>query len=386
MSDTDPLLDLAAELAEAFRERSDEIEAARRIPADVSLRMADAGFYRMGAPQSIGGLETAPATSSEVFEILARGDASCAWVAFIGMTSSTALAALPASSAQAILADPQTLVTGVFAPTGAAERCDGGFRVSGRWQWGSGSQNAQWVLGGCQLLEAGEPMRDAKGRPRSTMVLMPTSEIRFDDTWHTSGLCGSGSLDYEADDVFVPDDRVVGFCREGLPPLTPLSAFPNFSLLALGIGAVCMGIARAAIDDLVELATAKARTGSRKTIAERSASQAALAQAEADLRSARQLFYATLDEAWNRANAGEAIDLPQRRDLRLATTNAVMRSVGVVDAMVALAGGTAVYRSSRLQRQFRDIHVAKSHIMVAPSTLEVIGASLFGIDANFSML
>ena len=387
MSEDAQLLEAATRLGLAFRERSDEIETARRIPPDVSQQMADAGFYRMGAPRSVGGLETPPGVSSEVFERLAQHDASCAWVAFIGMTSSSALASLPASSAQAILADPATLVTGVFAPTGQAMRTSGGFRVSGRWQWGSGSQNAQWVLGGCRLLlDDGEAMTDGRGRPRQTMVLMPASEIGFEDTWHTSGLCGSGSLDYVADDVFVPDDRVVGFCQDGLPARTPLSAFPNFSLLALGIGAVSMGIARAAIDDLVALATTKARTGSRKTIAERAASQTALAQAEADLRSARRLFYGTLEEAWRRATANQGIDVGQRRDLRLATTNAVMRSVGVVEAMYDLGGGAAVYRSSRLQRQFRDIHVAKSHIMVAPSTLEVIGASLFGLEGSYAML
>jgi alkylation response protein AidB-like acyl-CoA dehydrogenase len=386
MSQEEALLESAEKLSLAFTERSAEIEAARCIPPDVSRQMAEAGFYRMGIPRAVGGLETPPAVSSAVFETLARGDASCAWVAFIGMTAGTALSAVPEATARALVHDASTLVTGVFAPTGRGEKVDGGFRVSGRWQWGSGSQNAQWVLGGCMLTERGEPMLDASGRPRSTMAIMSASEISFIDTWHVSGLCGTGSLHYEAEDVFVPDDRVVGYVAEGTPPPTSLYAFPNFTLLALGIGAVCMGIARAAIDDLVLLATTKGRIGSRRTIAEHSVSKMKLAQAEADLRSARLLFYATLEEAWASARASGRVSLEQRRDLRLATTHAVTASVKVVGEMYDLGGGASVYASSRLQRQFRDIHVAKSHIMVAPSTLEVIGGSLFGLDVNTSML
>ena len=386
MSEEQVLLDAAAKLGREFAARSEEIESARRIPEDVSRSMAEAGFYRMGVPRSVGGLETPPAVSSEVFETLAKGDASCAWVAFIGMTSGTALAAVPEATARELFRDPLTLITGVFAPTGRADRVEGGFRVSGRWQWGSGSQNAQWVLGGCMLTENGGPMPDAGGQPRSSMALMPSSQVELEDTWHVSGLCGTGSLHYEARDVFVPEDRIVGFVKEGRPRVTPLYAFPNFSLLALGIGAVCMGIARAAIEDLVELAAAKARVGSRKTIAEQPVSQMKLAQAEADLRSARQLFYAALDEAWQCALSTGAVSVEQRRDLRLATTNAVARSVGVVGEMYDLGGGSSVYRGSRLQRCFRDVNVAKSHIMVAPSTLETIGRTLFGLDTNVSAL
>ncbi len=384
-SDTE-LLSAAVELGAAFRERSDEIEDARRIPEDVSRSMAEAGFYRMGIPRAVGGLETSPRTSSEVFETLAMGDASCAWVAFIAMTSGTALAAIPQTAARELLRDPLALLTGVFAPTGRAERVQGGFRVSGQWKWGSGSQNARWILGGCTLADQGAPMLDGAGRPRFTMAILPADEVEFVDTWRVSGLCGTGSLDYRAEEVFVPEERVVGFVAEGRPPVTPLYAFPNFTLLALGIGAVCMGIARAAIDDLVQVATSKGRVGSKKTIAEHPLAQAQLARAEADLRSARRLFYGTLDEVWEVALSGEPVGTAQRADLRLATSHAVAKSVSVVSAMYDLGGGASVYKTSRLQRSFRDIHVAKSHIMVAPSTFETVGRVLFGLDVQAASL
>ena len=380
------LLKAAAELGEQFRSRSDEIEAARRLPPDVSAQMAEAGIYRMGAPAALGGLETAPAISSQVVETLARSDASCGWVAFIGATSFTSLAGLPMSVGREVLANPNNLITGVFAPTARAEKTEGGFRISGRWQWGSGSQNADWLLGGAVLQENGEPLLDERGQPISHMAVMPVADVEFLDTWHVSGLCGTGSLDYQVQDLFVPDERLVGYTSHDRPPTTPLYAFPNFTLLALGIAAVCLGVARAALDELVQLAASKKRVGARKTVAEQQVAQMQLARSEADLQSARLFYYQVLDDAWQTAITGSRVSVEQRRDLRLATTNAVAKSVQVVEAMYSLGGGSSVYRSSRLQRHFRDINVAKTHIMVSEQTLEVIGAHYFGLSPNVSRL
>ena len=385
MIDSAALLTTAEALRQEFYERSDDIEKSRRIPPEVSAKIADAGFYRLSVPDYLGGLEAAPAVTSQVFETLARGDASCAWVSFIGTTSGSSLARLPKATAAEIFSDPKKLITGVFAPTGVAEKVDGGFRVTGGWQWGSGSQNADWVMGGCMLKQNGELMLDDKGAPRNHMMMMKKDEIEFEDTWHVAGLRGSGSLDYKAKDVFVPEERAVGFLRNDFAP-SPLYAFPNFTFLALGIGAVCLGIARGAIDELVQLAETKKRVSSKKTVAEQQISQMTLAQAEADLRSARLFYYDALDDAWNSALAGDKVTIEQRRDIRLATTNAVNKSVGVVDEMYALGGGSAVYEKSRLQRHFRDINVAKSHIMVAPSTLETIGRLFFGMPTNTATL
>ncbi len=380
------LLSAAEQLSGEFYAKADDIEQQRRIPAEISQQMAAAGFYRLAVPAAIGGLEAPPAVSSQVFETLARGDASCAWVAFIGATSGSALSGIPASAAQEIFNRPDSMVTGVFAPTGQAHRVAGGFRVSGRWQWGSGSQNADWVLGGCMLLENEEPMLDSHGRPRNHMVLLPAAEIEHLDTWHVSGLCGTGSLDYQVNDVFVPQERVVGFLREGRVPASPLYSFPNFTFLALGVGAVCMGLARAAIDELIALGTQKKRVGSSKSIAYKSTAQVKVAQAEASLRSARLFYYDALEQAWQQALQESSVSVELRRDVRLATTHAVMTCAQVVDEMYTLGGGTSVYKTSRLQRYFRDVHVATQHIMVAPSTLETIGGHLFGLEANVATL
>ena len=375
----------ARELGPELRRRAPEIEAERRLPADLAKRFAAEGFFRTCVPAVYGGLEWPPEETARLIEVLAEADGSCAWCVFIGATSGSALARLPESAAREVFANPETLVAGVFAPRGRADRVEQGFRATGQWAWGSGTQNADWILGGCRLFEGDEPLLQAGGAPRTHMLLVPASEVEFLDTWHSSGLCGTGSTDFVIRDAFVPEERVVGLAADaGVEG--PLYAFPQFGLLGLGIAAVCLGLARAAIDDFVVLATEKQPAGSSRTLAERAAVQAELSRAEAERRSARAFFYETLAAAYAAACEDGRISVAMRRDVRLATTLAVGASARAVDRMYHLAGGTSVYRSSPLQRIFRDVHVATQHMMVSPATLELTGRLLLGLETNTAQL
>ena len=376
------LLNNAQRLSKSFAQRSAEFEQARRLPADVSDAMAKAGIYRMFVPQSLGGSETSPLVSSQVFETLAQGDAACGWVAFIAATSGSSLARIETSAAKQMFASPQTMLAGVFAPNGKAVKSGEDYILNGQWQWGSGTQNADWVLAGSMVIDPEQP---ADAKPRAHMCLVPNDAIEFLDTWHSTGLRGTGSTDFKLTDHRVPSAHIVGLEVRKMPD-TPLFQFPNFTLLALGIGAVSMGIARAALNEFVDLAQQKKRISSSSTIAERSHTQMQIATAEAKLRSARAFYYDSVEQAWERALAGDTVDVDQRRNLRLATTHAVMASAEVVDCAYNLAGGVSVYQSSNLQRHFRDIHVATQHIMVAPSTLETTGRLFLGLPTNTATL
>ena len=380
MSDT--LVRSAQHLSKVFAARSEEFENARRLPDDVSAAMATAGFYRMFVPQNLGGLETSPVVSSQVFETLAQGDAACGWVAFIAATSGSALARIEASAAKQMFSSADSMIAGVFAPNGKAIKGDNGYVLNGRWQWGSGTQNADWILAGSMIID---PQQSADAKPRAHMCLVPAEDVEFLDTWHATGLRGTGSTDFQLTDCHVPSAHIVGLEVRNMPD-TPLFQFPNFTLLALGIAAVSLGIARTALDKFVELAQAKKRASSSVSIAERSHTQIQVAEAEAKLRSARAFYYDSLGAAWDRAAAGAPVELEHRRNLRLATTHAVMASSQVVDCAYNLAGGVAVYQSSDLQRHFRDIHVATQHIMVAPSTLETTGRLFLGLPTNTATL
>ncbi len=372
-------------LDKEIRERADEIEAARRLPKDLSDRFAEAGFYRMLVPEAYGGLELPPAETMEAIETLARADGSCGWVAFIGATSGTVLALLPPESAREIFSHEKVLITGVFAPRGRAVAEPGGFRVNGRWQWGSGSENADWVMGGCQVIRDGEPEVMRNGMPRSRMMIAPGSEIEFLDTWHVSGLAGTGSTDYAMNDLFVPERRAGGIGVDG-PLERPLYAFPQFGLLAMGIAAVALGLARTAIDELVELAGGKVPQGSARPLAARQSAQADVSRAEALYRSARGWYYETMERAWEAATREGTISVAHRRDVRLATTHATRACADAVDLMYHLAGGSSVYRTSPLQRIFRDVHVATQHMMVSTATLELTGRLFLGHETDTALL
>jgi len=368
-----------------LRGRGDEIERARRIPADLSAGFARAGFYRMCVPQVYGGLELPPADTMYTIETLAQADGSSAWCVFIGATSGTVLALLPPESARAIFHGPEILLGGVFAPRGKAVAAPGGFRVNGRWQWGSGTQNAHWVMGGCEVIRDGKPELLHNGTPRSRMMIAPASEVEFFDTWYVSGLCGTGSTDFAMNDLFVPDARAVGIGVDGPLP-RPLYAFPQFGLLAMGIAAVALGLARAAIDALVEIAGGKTPQGSARPLAARPAAQSDMSRAEALLRSARAFYYEAIERAWDSASARGRIEVEHRRDVRLATTHATRTCAKVVDLMYDLGGGTSVYHRSPLQRIFRDVHVATQHMMVSPATMELTGRLLLGLETDTSQL
>ena len=384
-AEPEDIRDTARVFTAELRERAEEIEDARRLPKDLSDRFAGAGLYRMCVPNIYGGLELPPAETMEAIEILARADGASAWCVFIGATSGSVLAMLPESSAREVFASKETLLSGVFAPRGKAVAIDDGFRVDGQWQWGSGTQNADWILAGCQIIRDGQPELLLNGTPRSRMMLLPAEQIEFLDTWYVSGLAGTGSTDFAIRDVFVPESHAVGMGVDG-PLARPLYAFPQFGLLGMGIAAVALGLARAAISELTEIAGGKTPSGSARPLAARPATQAEVSRAEATLRSARAFYYEAIETAWHAARTTGHIDTEHRRDIRLATTFATHACAETVDRMYNLGGGTSVYRRSPLQRIFRDVHVATQHMMVSPATLELTGRLLLGVETDVSML
>jgi alkylation response protein AidB-like acyl-CoA dehydrogenase len=385
MNTEHPLVQRARSLGVEFGRRAAEIEGSRKLPADIARQMGTAGFYRMFILEGAGGLEVAPRVAAEVYEALAEGDASCGWVAFIGATTGLALGRMPEAAVREVLVAPETLIAGVFAASGRAVKVDGGFRVNGRWQWGSGSCNADWIGGGCTLIEGDKPLVTSAGVPRNHMLLFRAAEVQSLDTWHTSGLRGTGSTDFAVHDLFVPEGRASGYLVRALPD-RPLFRFPQFALLAHGVAAVAMGIARASMREFVRIAGEKKRSGASVTLAQHAPAQIEVALAEARLRSARAFFYETIDAAWSLALEGGPLPIEARRDLRLATTHALQTSLQVVDAMYTLGGGSAVYETSPLQRHLRDVHVASQHIMVSSHTLETIGQLLLGVDTNIATL
>lgn len=373
------ILETVRALAPALRAQSDRIEQERRLPMELVRTLARAGVFRLCIPRSLGGQEAEPATILAVLEELARADGSTGWCAMIGATSGLTSGYLPEGEARTIYGTSPDVVTGgVFAPTGSAVREDAAYRVTGRWRFASGCQHCDWLMGGCIVQDGGSP--------RARMVFFPARDAEIIDTWTVSGLRGTGSHDMAVRDLRVPVARSVSITDDRPVAPGPLYAFPIFGLLAVGIAAVAVGIARGALDEIEHLATAKTPTGGRRLLAERPTVQAQIAEAEATAGAARAFLSEVVDEAWHAARAAGAIPVPVRARVRLAATHATAAAARAVDVAYTAGGGTAVYAESPLQRAFRDIHVVTQHMMVAPATWELAGRVLLGLETDTTML
>jgi alkylation response protein AidB-like acyl-CoA dehydrogenase len=366
-------------LAPEIAARGEEIESGRRLPPELAARFAEGGLFGVCVPARYGGSELAAADVVRVIEAVARADGAAGWCVMIGATTGMLAASLPEGWAKEIYgANPRVVTGGVTAPAGVAEPADGGHLVTGRWTFGSGCQHSDWIVGGTRMPGASGGGSDGAD---AHLMFFPRSEVTIHDTWHSSGLRGTGSHDFEVRRVFVPEGRSV--LLGGRPRVTgPLYQFPTLGLLALGVCAVALGIGRRALDEFAALAAAKTPTGSARPLAQRAVVQRQVGEAEAALRSARAYVFDAIGAAWEVAARGDALPGALKNDLRLAAANAAWRAAQAVDLVYHAGGGTSVYATSPLQRCFRDVHVATQHIMVAQPIFEVCGRALLGLPSE----
>jgi alkylation response protein AidB-like acyl-CoA dehydrogenase len=306
---------------------------------------------------------------------VARGDASAGWCVSIAITSSLLIAYLPTPSRDALFGDGHGVAAGVWAPRGTGRSVDGGVVVSGRWPFCSGISHADVMFAGCVVDDQRVP----------SVVALHKEDLEVLDTWHTLGLRGTGSHDTVADKAFVPADRVFSLF-DGPILDRPLYRFPVFGFFALSIAAAALGNARAAIDDLIELACIKKGLGSSRSLAERPATQAAVARAESALSAARALYYESIEAGWQASQDSEPVSVGVRNRMRLAATHAVRSSADVVRDMFDLAGGSAIYDGAPLQRRFRDAYTATAHFQVNEASRELPGRVLLDQAADVSTL
>jgi indole-3-acetate monooxygenase len=385
MSDA-ALLDAALAVAPRVRPHAEAIEAARRMPQGIVDDLASAGLFRMLVPRVLGGGEVAPVTMVRAIEAVARADASAGWCVMVGATTGLVSAFLDEDVARAIFGDPAAVTSGVLAPMGRAVREGDGFRVSGRWSFASGVEHATHRMGGAIVMGAGGPELGPSGDPLIRHVVLRAEDTRVIDTWTTSGLRGTGSHDMEATDVFVPARHTCSLITDTPRHAGPLYRFPIFGLLALGVAAVAVGIARDAIDVLIDLASKKKPAWSKRTLAHRELVQVRVAEAEGLARSGRAFLIEAAEEVTEIARArGELLDR-ERALVRLAATQATRSAARAVDLVYEAGGGSAIYASSPLQRAFRDVHVATQHVMVAEPTLAAVGKVLLGVGGDVGLL
>jgi alkylation response protein AidB-like acyl-CoA dehydrogenase len=368
LADIEPVLPaIASGAASAERERN--------VSDEIVSRLAAAGVFHMLVPRELGGGEVNPETMLRVIEDVARADASTAWLVMIGSTNAINAAHLQPGIARAIYGDgPGAFTGGIVAPRGKAVPVEGGYKVSGRWTFGSGCKHASWMALNC-LVE-----NESGGPPIPFFAQIPASDFAIVDTWDVSGLRATGSHDIEVRDAFVPSGY--GYAIAIDRPLYDgvLYGFSIMGLLSVAVASVALGAARGALDDILELAGEKTPMGRRRTISAWNVAQVDLARAEAALRSGRSFLVETIRDICAAIESGGRPSPQQRALLRLASTAAVNGTVQAVDTAYNLGGGSSIYSASPLQRRFRDVHTITQHVMVNQSSLEAAGRALLGLE------
>jgi alkylation response protein AidB-like acyl-CoA dehydrogenase len=378
------LLAAIQELAPAITARSAEIEAGRRVPPDLVEQLRSIGVFRMFAPRSHGGMELDLPSGLRIIEALSKIDGSVGWIAMIGGGSAIMVPLVSRDLYEEIYRDgPDVVFAGSAQPAGAAESVDGDWRVNGRWPFASGCQHADWLFALCVMKKDGKPLPGAaEGVPMLRGCVLPASAWRIEDTWHVSGLKGTGSHHIVLEDAAVPADHFVDFLN-GKPCLPgPLYASVQ-QFIPLMHSAFDLGVAAAALSELVELANSGwKQQRSVKSLRDSEIFQYELGRIEADLRAAQALFQVQSAGHWRHALAGT---LKTEALLTEATQSAVWISAAcnrVADACFALGGGAALYESSPLQRRMRDLRASAQHAAVQTRHYLGAGALLVGYAAH----
>jgi indole-3-acetate monooxygenase len=374
--DSDAILANARALGPAIEDAADEIARERRLPDGLVDAMRRAGIFRIAFPRDWGGPEMDMLRQCELMETLAYHDASAAWVAMICSDSGHYAMRVEESVARELYPDIDLLTAGWLAPVGQARKVDGGYRVSGRWQFGSGCLHADRMIGGCMLLVDGAPVV-TDGMPELRTVWLPTDAVRIHDVWYTLGLAGSGSNDYSVDDVFVPDGHAFHPFRVGTRP-EPLYRYHGFFFANLP--AVALGCARRMVDDLRELASRKMTMPAMTLMKDEYRVQVALADATARLGAARAYQNDRLGVLWDTLVRGDEPSLEQRAGIGLMSVHAIQTALRVAEIVCEAAGTSAVYASGPFERRRRDLTTISAHLVGHRRALQTAGQLLFGDD------
>lgn len=368
----------AGTLAERVSGLSDAVAAQRsrfdsdgRLPDDLFDELATLGLFRLWLPLALGGRELSALEFMDVVEAAAALDGTIGWLAGNGGGMSRVGAFIPAESADEIFSDPGAFVVSSTGALGRAVRVPGGYSVTGRWPFGSGSPHGTWFSPICEIDDDG-PTGEL------IFVLAPRGDVVLHDNWQVSGLCATGSVDFELRDVFVADSFTYRFQPEPTQPGT-LYRLPTRSIFTFTVATVPLGIANGAIDDFVTLASSAKRSGDSVPLAERELIQSQLGQIEARVSAARAYLRHTMTVLLDAVEEERDLEAP-RVEYRLACTFASQSALWAIGLLTEMVGAVAIARSFPLERRERDARAAAKHIAMSPAAYVTGGKRRLGRD------
>ena len=365
-------LEAARGLRGLILEHRESIDAERQLPKPVLAGMAELGMFRSMVPTSAGGEEWDFPTWIRVVEELSTVDGAVGWIAGVGGSVNAISSGWVSDEvARAVCCeDPIGPIAGAGVPSGAAQPVDGGYIVTGRWQFGSSSPHAKWFQAG-YYLEGDEPRL-------GPFMYIPVKDVEIIDTWSVSGMRGSGSHDFSVREVFVPADHCFNVIAD--PPLHsgPLYRLPAFTTLSSGLAPLSIGMARGAIDHFIEMMQTRVDRFTGAQMRDRMTVQERVAKAEAAVRSARAFLYETVEEIWQAVESEGHLTEQQAALASLAFTHAVASGARAIDLVYHAAGTSSIFTKNLLERFFRDVHVATQHRFASPEELYRVGAVFLG--------
>jgi alkylation response protein AidB-like acyl-CoA dehydrogenase len=360
---------IAPMLAE-IRQRRRELHKLGHIPQDLVAQFQALGIYRAFVPEQFGGGGMDAATFLRLIETISAADGSAGWVASFGFATKY-LSSLPANTLAEIYGEsPDVVFAGAVFPPQTAIAESGGYRVKGRWGFGSGSMGASLI--GVGIKTEGE----GGGLPR--MAVMPRDKVKIEENWDVMGMFATGSHDLVVDDVLVPEHYTL---IRGAPPSidTPAYRYPTMAMAAQVLAIVGAGVAREAIDELIRMGTKQSITGA-PLMAERPGVQIALAQMEAQLCSARAWFYEETERVWALAASGAEITKLDAARLRLVSTHIAKTGADVTRRAFEMSGTTGIFNAHPLSRLLMDALVVAQQAFMNDGTWQSGGAALLGLN------
>jgi indole-3-acetate monooxygenase len=365
-----------ADVAPVVADHRREFDSNGRIPDELFERLASIGLFRLLLPATVGGPGLTALEFMDVVEAAAALDGTIGWLVGNGGGMARAGGYLPAASATAIYDDPSAFVVSSTGALGRALRVAGGYRVTGRWPFGSGSPHGTWFAPICAVEDGDQSTGEL------IFVYVPRRDVLLHDNWQVSGLCATGSVDFEIDDVFVPDSFTHAFQPEPTQPGT-IYRLPTRSIFTWTVATVPLGIAAAAIDDFVTTARTAKRSGDSVPFIERELVQSQIGQIQARTSASRAYLRHTMSALLDAVDAGSDLEA-SRVDYRLACTFASQSALWAIDLVTEVAGAAAIMRSSPLERRERDARAAAKHIAMTPAAYITGGKHRLGCDLSNS--
>ncbi|MFD1522708.1 acyl-CoA dehydrogenase family protein [Pseudonocardia yunnanensis] len=387
-ADSQSVLDGAAILANAeeigplLREHAADVEAARRLTEPVVDALRSTGVFRMAMPATWGGPEVDICRQNEILETLARADASAAWCAMIGSDSGFYSGYIDDAAARSLYPNLDAVTAGWIAPAGILEVCDGGYRLSGRWSFGSGSTHADVIAGGARVVENGAPRLLADGTPEERMAMLPAEQWEVLDTWRPLGLAGSGSHDYTITDAFVPAENTWSFGDSYRSE--PLYRWRG--MFMVNFFGLPQGVALDACDVATSILGGKVLMPEMVPAKDVPRVRAAVARASAMVGAARSYSYDTVGTFWNVIVAGDEPSFEQRAQLTGLFVHVASECRAAVRLLVDTVGTVAIQDGCSLGRKMRDLDVIAQHVLAKSQIWEWAGGMYFGQDPPFRAL